>query len=340
VFGFATSWALLLLPLAALPFLFHGQKNVTYSSLALLPKDRVSDAINILLKLLASIFIITTVLGIAGLFQSEKSIERIGEGAQTVLLIDSSGSMDKAFFTKGKNKTAAEAVRKFGTYESKGQSARRILADYVSQRKQDMFALFIFSGNPIAVLPLTEKQDVIQAAIGAGSLEKGLATTDLAAGLIRSLDFFEGKEFTGSRILMLVSDGAANLTLESKEKIKYLLEKYKITLYWFYLRGYYEPDLFDQNESGETTEKGLGKTSEQKIHMFFSKLNSPYRVYPVEDPDALNDAVLEVSKLQNLPITYQDIIPKRDLSNVCFGIAFSLLLLLAVAKLSEIQLWR
>lgn len=340
MFGFATSWALLLLPLAVLPFLFHGQKSVTYSSLALLPKDRFSDAINILLKLLASIFIITTVLGIAGLFQSEKSIERIGEGAQTVVLIDSSGSMDKAFFTKVKNKTAAEAVRKFGTYESKGQTARRILTDYVSQRKQDMFALFIFSGNPIAVLPLTEKQDVIQAAIGAGSLEKGLATTDLAAGLIRSLDFFEGKEFTGSRILMLVSDGAANLTLESKEKIKYLLEKHKVTLYWFYLRGYYEPDLFDQNDGNETAEKGSGKTSEQKIHKFFSELNSPYRAYPVENPDALNDAVSEVNKLQNLPIIYQDIIPKRDLSNVCFGIAFSLLLLLAAAKLSEIQLWR
>ncbi len=334
MFGFAHHLGLMLLPLALLPFLFHGQKSVAYSSLALLPTDRTSDLANLLLRLLASLCIAALVFGISGFFQSEKKIERIGQGAQTVLLLDSSGSMDKPFYDKKKNKTAAESAAKFGTYESKGQTARRILADYASQRQQDMFSLFVFSGNPIAVLPLTEKQDLVQAAIAAGSIEKGLASTDLAAGLIRSLEFFEDKPFAGSRILMLVSDGAARLSMVAQEKIKYLMEKHRVTLYWFYLRGYNGPNLFEEIDNKEKS------TPEQVVHKFFSDMKSPYRAYSVENPDALNDAVIEVGKLQNLPIHYQDIIPKRDLSNWCYGIAFTLLFLLTAAKLFEIQRWR
>lgn len=337
MFGFAHPLGLLLLPLALLPFLFHGQKSVTYSSLDLLPKDRISDIANLLLRLLASLCIALLILGISGIFQSAKLIEKIGQGAQTVLLIDSSGSMDKPFYdVKKKGKTASESVRKFGTYESKGQTARRILADYASQREQDMFALFIFSGNPIPVLPLTEKQEVIQAAIAAGSIEKGLASTNLAAGLIQSLDFFESKPFTGSRILMLVSDGAARLSMVAQERIKYLMEKHRVTLYWLYLRGYYGPGLFNEVES-ELVKK---IAPEQMVHKFFSELGLPYRAYSIENPDALNEAVAEVGKLQNLPIHYQDIIPKRDLSSWCYGIALSLLFLLMITKLSEIRVWR
>ncbi|MFK8067038.1 MAG: vWA domain-containing protein [Gammaproteobacteria bacterium] len=336
MFGFAHHSGLLLLPLALLPFLLHGQKSVSYSSLALLPPDRLSDLATLLLRLFASLCITALVFGISGLFQSEKTIERIGQGAQTVLLLDSSGSMDKPFYDKKKNKTAAESVAKFGTYESKGQTARRVLADYASQRQQDMFSLFVFSSNPIAVLPLTEKQDLVQAAIAAGSIEKGLASTDLAAGLIRSLDFFEDKPFAGSRILMLVSDGAARLSMVAQEKIKYLMEKHRVTLYWFYLRGYNGPNLFEEVDK-EANEKS---TPEQIVHKFFSEMKSPYRAYSIENPDALNDAVTEVGKLQNLPIHYQDIIPKRDLSNWCYGLAFTLLLLLTAAKLFEIQRWR
>ncbi len=336
MFGFSHPLVLLLLPLAILPLVYHGQKTVSYSSLSILPEDPLSDLANIGLRVLASLVIMSLVLGIAGIFQSEQPVDRIGQGAQTIILIDSSGSMDKPFYSSKKNKTAAESVAKFGTYESKGQMARRVLGDYAAQRKQDMFALYVFSGNPIKILPFTEKQAVIQAAISAGSLEKGLASTDLAAGLTRSLEFFEDKEFTGSRILMLVSDGAAKLSMVAQEQIKFLLQKHRVTLYWFYLRGYNGPGLFDELDSDmiEMT------APEQMVHKFFSETGLPYRAYPVENPDALNNAIGEVNKLQNLPIRYQDIIPKRDLSSWFYGIALVLLLLLLATKLSEIQVWR
>ena len=78
---------------------------------------------------------------------------------------------------------------------------------------------------------------MVQAAIKAGALERGLSSTDLGTGLIRSLNFFEGKPFTGSRIILMVSDGAAQLTVPVQDEIKYLLEKYRVTLYWLYLRA-------------------------------------------------------------------------------------------------------
>ncbi|MGE4657632.1 MAG: vWA domain-containing protein [Gammaproteobacteria bacterium] len=323
---------LLLLPLVFLPFLAHGQTTVAYSSLSLLPVDRLSYVISLLLRLLAATFIAAIVLGVSGLFRSEEAVERIGQGAQTVMLIDSSGSMDRPF-ASGKENIAR--VAKWGTYTSKGQVARRLLAEYASQRKQDMFALFVFSGNPIAVLPLTEKQAVVQAAIAAGSIERGLATTDLGAGLIQSLEFFKDKPFTGSRIVMLVSDGAARLTVSVQDQIKNLMEKHRVSLYWIYLRALHSPGLYVEMEA----DIAQRIAPEQLVHKFFSEMGLPYRAFSAENPEALQEAIAHVNKLQNLPIRYTDTIPKQDLSGWCYGIALSLLILLFQAKFIEIRQW-
>ncbi len=331
--GVAHPQGLLLLPLALLPLLWHGQTVVTYSSFILLPRDRLSDVVSILLRLLTAACIVAIVLGISGLFRSEESVERIGQGAQMVMLLDSSGSMDRPFLGESDNRSR---VAKWGTYTSKGQIARRLLAEYASHRRQDMFAMYVFSGNPIAVLPFTEKQAVIQAAIAAGSIERGLATTNLGDGLIRSLEFFKDKPFTGSRIVMLVSDGAARLTIPMQEQIKHLLEKYRVTLYWIYLRDKHSPGLYTKM-AADTAES---IAPEQLVHKFFSEMELPYRAYPAENPEALQEAIAEVNKLQNLPIRYKDVIPKRDLSSWCYGIALSFLLVLLVTKICEIQAWR
>jgi mxaC protein len=333
MFGLADPLGLLLLPLILLPFLSHGQTSLVYSSLPLLPADRLSDIIGLLLRLLAAACIAAIILGVSGLFRSEETVERIGQGAQMVMLLDSSGSMDRPFVT-GNEKSARAGV--WGTYTSKGQIARRLLAEYASQRKQDMFAMFVFSGNPIAVLPFTEKQAVVQAAIAAGSIERGLATTNLGGGLIRSLEFFEDKPFTGSRIVMLVSDGAATLTIPVQDRIKQLMEKHQVTLYWIYLRAKYSPGLYTEMK----TETAQEIAPEQLVHKFFSGMGLPYRAFSAENPEALQEAITEVNKLQNLPIRYRDIIPKRDLSEWCYGIALSLLIFLLAAKLSELQAWR
>jgi mxaC protein len=286
-----------------------------------------------LLRLIAAACIVAIVLGVSGLHEKEESVDRIGQGAQMVMLLDSSGSMDR-LFVSGNEKSARAAV--WGTYTSKGQIARRLLAEYAAQRKQDMFAMFVFSGNPIAVFPLTEKQAVVQAAIAAGSIERGLATTNLGGGLIQSLEFFEGKPFTGSRIVMLVSDGAATLTIPVQDRIKQLMKKHQVTLYWIYLRTKFSPGLDTELDAAMAEEIA----PEQLVHKFFSEMGLPYRAYSAENPEALQEAIAEVNRLQNLPIRYKDILPKRDLSGWCYGFAFSLMALIFAARLSEIQVWR
>ncbi len=331
--GIAYPLGLLLLPLALMPLLLHGQTSIVYSSLSLLPVDRFSDIIDILLRLIAAACVVAIILGVSGLHQKEQSVDRIGQGAQTVMLIDSSGSMDR-LFVSGNEKSARAAV--WGTYTSKGQIARRLLAEYASKRKQDMFAMFVFSGNPIAILPLTEKQAAIQAAIAAGSIERGLATTNLGGGLIQSLEFFEGRPFTGSRIVMLVSDGAATLTIPVQDRIKQLMKKHRVTLYWIYLRTKFSPGL-DTELDAELAEE---IAPEQLVHKFFSEMGLPYRAFSAENPEALQEAIAEVNRLQNLPIRYKDILPKRDLSGWCYGVAISLMVLIFAARFSEIQVWR
>ncbi len=326
--NFAHPHWLWLLPVTLLPVLRHGQESVLYSSLTLIPADGLSTLLDWALRLLMVVSMAAMVCGIAGLYRAEQSVERIGQGAQVLMLIDSSGSMDRPFATGNKGISRAAV---WGTYRSKGQIARELLAEYAARRRQDMFALFVFSSNPIAVLPLTEKQAAIQAAIAAGAIERGLASTDLGAGILKSLEFFKDKPYTGSRIIMLLSDGSAVLTIPMQDRIRNLLEKYRVTLYWLYMR--------DQHSPGLKISEGAAAVPEQQVHKFFSEMGLPYRAFSAENPDALRDAIAEVDKLQNLPIRYRDIIPREDLTAWCYGLALAGIVLLLGARVSEKQTW-
>lgn len=327
-------WVLLLLPLMLIPFFSKVESKLTYSSLDLLPPDRLSQVLDVLLKLFAASVMGAIILGLAGLHHPAKVVERIGRGAQTVILFDSSTSMDTPYAGNSKG-GAASRVAAWGTYESKGQVARKLLMKFVQQREQDLFAIFVFSRNPVPIMPLSKNQQIIQAAIRAGTYERGLGTTNLGAGLIRALTFFDNKPFKGSRIVMLVSDGAAKLVLPVKEEIRNLLKKHRVTLYWLYLR--------DKESLGLSADvdKSIANdvAPEQAVNQYFSELDTPYRVFSADDPKALEDAIAEVNKLQKLPIRYEETIPKQDLSHYCYGFALAFLLLLTVAKLSEVRSW-
>ena len=324
---------LVLLPLFALAFRAHGQTEINYSSFTMLPPDVFSKLMDWLLKLTLLVALLAIVIGLSKPYLPAKIIEKIGQGAQMLILVDSSGSMDRPFLGES-DKVSRAAV--WGTYTSKGQIARQMLSDYAAARREDMFAFFVFSANPIAVLPLTDKQAIVQAAISAGTIERGLASTNLGGGLMQSLEFFKDKPYSGSRIVMLVSDGAARLTPEMEDHIAYLLKKYRVTLYWIYLRDQHSPGL--HTEMGAERAKTIAP--EQIVHRFFQNAGVPYRAFPAEDPAALQKAIAEVDKLQKLPIKYQDIKPKKQLAHYFFSLAAVMLGILFVAKLFEIQRWR
>ena len=233
---FAEPWALALLPLALLPFLRAGRQVIGYSWLAMIPPDRWSTLAGVLYRVLAAATIVLVVLALARLTRGETKVERLGQGAEIVLLLDRSRSMDQSFHTETRvedlRPTLASPAR-----ESKISVARRMLSEFIAKRPDDLFGMVIFSTLPIQVLDFTQKQEVIQSAIAASAAGKGIGDTDLGLGLERALSLFDGRPYTGSRIVLLVSDGGAHLDTETRERLVRLFKQNRVSLYWIYIRS-------------------------------------------------------------------------------------------------------
>lgn len=329
----AYPWVLILLPLSLVPLYFHGHKTLVYSTLSMVPADRLSDFLGIALRGAAALAIGLLVLAVSGLHQPARVIERIGQGAQIVLVLDRSTSMDEPFAGQEQVTHPRLTIPK---HESKGHVARQLLSEFVANRGGDMFSLLVFSTFPIRILPFTQKQDIVQAAIKAGSFGRGLAETNIAAGLKSALESFDDRPYTGSRVIILLSDGAGELDRPSRRQIESLMQRNRVVLYWIYIRSRNSPRILQDTE--DTVAQGL--SPERSLYRFFSEMDAPFRAYTAESPRALEHAIAEVGRLQNLPNRYPDVIPKRDVSHVCYRMAFLLTLLLTFARLLEVRSWR
>ncbi len=340
---FTWPWLLLALPLSLLLGWRRAQLSLPHSSLALLPADRLSELFDFSLRVLAVLAGAAALLGMAGLHRPAYDVERVGQGAEIAMLVDRSLSMDQPFITAdslkmpkgGDMDTFIRSIHK--ERPSKQQTARRMLAEFAAERRNDRFAMTVFSTLPIPVLDFTGKQAAVQAAIRAGEVGRGLAETDIGLGLLASIELFRDRPYSGSRIVMLVSDGGDKLDVETQELIAQQMRDLRITLYWLYIRSLRSPGLADA-PAGDS--KSAETAPEYFLHQFFKSMGTPYRVYEAESPEALKRAMADVRRLESMPITYVDTIPKRDLSQWCYGVALGLVLLLLAAKTMELRSWR
>ena len=340
---FSWPWALLALPLCLLLGWRRSQVSLAHSSLALLPGDRWSAWFDGSLRALAVVAAFATVLGMAGLHRPAYDVERVGQGAEIAMLVDRSLSMDQPFITADAMKmprggdvdTFIRNIHK--ERPSKQQTARRMLAEFAAQRRNDRFAMTVFSTLPIPVLGFTGKPAAVQAAIRAGEIGRGLAETDIGLGLLASIELFRDRPYSGSRIVMLVSDGGDKLDVETRAQITQQMRDLRITLYWLYIRSLRSPGLADAPAGDD---KRADTAPEYFLHQFFKSMGTPYRVYEAESPEALKRAMADVGRLESTPITYVDTIPRRDLSPWCYGTALALVLLLLAAKALELRSWR
>lgn len=324
------AWVLLVLPLCLAPLLAPPPATIRYSALMLIPRDRLSDGMETTLRLVRACLIASLVLGLSGPFLPASQVERIGEGAQIVLLLDRSRSMDQPF--GGQPFDNPLETRDF---ESKGAVARRVLSRFVAGRRSDQYALLVFSAQPVQVLPLTDKAEPIQAAITAGNVGRGLTDTDVGGGIIAAAKLFDDRPYTGSRLVLLISDGGARLDLATRERIAGLLKHNRVAMYWIYISSRNSPGIGSAAERGEWEETAPART----LHAFFETLETPYRVFDAEDPDALATAIAEVNRLQSLPIRSLDLVPRQDVAWICFAVALALLCALALVELLETKRW-
>jgi len=320
-----TPWLLTGLLLMLLPLFNSGMRSSPNAYLILLPADPVSTSLSWGLRLLAMSAIAALVLGMAGLHRTEHSIERIGHGAHIVLLLDRSNSMDNSFAGRAPN----------GGEESKASAARRLLTDFVKQRQSDLIGIAEYSTAPLFVMPLTENKQAVQAAIAA-TATPALAYTHVSKGLGMALSFFQQQSVTGSRVVLLVSDGAAAIDPDSEQKLREWFKQQQIGLYWIFLRTANSPGIYDQPD--DPRDDNAQAMPELYLHKFFSSLGIPYQAYQAESPDALKQAIADINRLENLPLHYLERLPKRDLTGECYGLASALLLILLAVKFCEVRL--
>lgn len=344
--AFDAPWLLVLLPLAAVPLWVRRDAAASCGWLAWAPRDRMSVAADAALRGTAVLALAALVVALSGPYRPEAPVQAVGEGAEVMLLLDRSRSMDQGFAGRAEGPaptgTGPEALAYYARKqqargrESKGQVARTLLAEFATRRPKDRFGMVIFSSLPMRVLDFTQKPEAIQAAIAAGQIGRGIADTDIGIALQAALETFEGRPYTGSRLVLLVSDGGDHIEPDMRTHIEDLVRRHRVAIYWIYLRSANSPGLMkdasDDSIAADTV-------PEHFLHRWFESLDTRYRAYEAEDGDALQAAIDDVDRLEKLPITYIDTLPRRDLSGWAYGAAALAVLGLLGANLMELRRW-
>jgi mxaC protein len=313
VLDFEAPWALLLLPLAILPLLRRRRDSVAFPWLVWLPADRIGRSVRVALAALAVIAFTSLVLALARPGRTETHVQRVGKGAEILVLLDRSRSMDDHMLPSHW-RTLDPTVLLHHKGRQKSEVARELLSKFVAQRPEDRFSLMYFSNRPLSVVPFTQHAAVMQAGIAAGGTGRGLAETEVGRALTAAIQAFDDRAYSGSRIILLVSDGGAHLDEATSAGIRAGLARNRIALYWLYLRSYNSARLDAQEARWENA-------PEMALHRFFQTLHTPYLAYEAEVPEDLDKAVAEVGRQQNLPLEFSEKIPRQDYSRAFIALA-------------------
>lgn len=326
-------WLLLLLPLALVPLLRRRRESLGFSHVAWLPRDRVGRVAGWLLRGCAVLAIASGIVALAGLGRSQLEVTRTGEGAEILVLMDRSRSMDdKMLPANWRTIDPLSRLAHLSRGRPKAEVARTLLSEFVARRPADRFALMFFSTRPLNAVPFTQHDEMVQAGIAAGGTGRGLSNTDVGRAVLAAIDEFEPREYSGSRIILLVSDGGAFTTQNVQDRIRAGLQRNHISLYWIHLKSYNSPDL-------NSKEPGSERAPEVALHRFFLTLPTPYRVYEAESPDDLARAVADVEREQNLPLDYVEQFPRADYSRSFIIVALLACAVLLAERLFAIRSW-
>jgi mxaC protein len=323
--SFSTPWVLWLLPLAVLPLILERVHSRNYSWLEMLPGDPLSDLIGFVLKALAVLTLLFIIVGLADPHSKQQYVERVGVGAQIALVLDRSASMDDPFVGSNDGRVG----------ETKSVAASRLITDFVKSRKNDMFGMITFSNSAMYVLPLTENREAIIAAVQA-TAGNALFQTNIGSGLTSGAGLFDNVPDSGSRAMILLSDGAGRIDANTQQKIRDWFDRFHISLYWIVLRQPGGLSIFDTTFKPR---EDAALPPEIELNEFFHTLKSPFHAYEAEDPKSLALAMNDINQREKKPIRYLERIPGNDYANHCFLLAAVMVGLLLSVKYLEVRTW-
>lgn len=333
-----------LLPVAILPLLSYGVKQFQYPSLADWPRDLGSLNLRWLIRALASCVIMCLVVASAGPFTDGGTESRVGMGAEIVVVLDRSGSMSEGLKGRDYNRQSAEAGESDAHFLSKIEAARAVLLKFMQQRPADTFGIVAFNAAPISVAPLGSDRALAEAALlSAQSQSTGF--TALSRALALALDYFEGRPYTASRLILLVSDGDALVEPEDQAILKEAFVRQHAQMMWIYVRGEREQSILDTVIAGDNeivTAQDTAYAIQQQtasMHQVFSQLGMPYQAFEVDSEAGLHSAISAVSRATNQPTRYEYRLPRKSYANYFYAAAMVLMGLLCWIKQQELTVW-
>jgi hypothetical protein len=310
-------WALLLVPVVLAPFVFKSHQGQLYSWLEIAPQDRVSDIANWIVKTIIALILLSMVLALASPQGASKKEQKVGKGAQTVFVIDRSVSMDHPFAGQSTSGRAAEI---------KSAAARRLITDFIDSRPDDMMGVVGFTNSALYGMKITTNRDAIHAAINAAT-GPALNQTNIGAGMTQAVSLFDSIQSSGSRAVILLSDGAGKLSPRVKRKISEYFVGKKLSLYWIVLR---EPDDISIFTKNSYPDDNLPDSI--ALDRYFKSLNIKYKAFEADNPTALQSALQYIDSKEKNRIQYQVNIPGRDYSRDLIVLALVLSLLILIIK--------
>jgi mxaC protein len=333
-FAFERPWLLLLLPLALLPLWPSGRDALSFASVAWLPADSAGRLAQALWTAFAILAMATLVTALADPGRPQSLVERTGRGAEIAVLMDRSRSMDDHMLPSNWHKLDPnDRMTNLDSGPPKAQMARDLLSKFVTQRADDRFSLMFFSTRPLIVVPFTQHDAVVQAGIAAGGVGPGLSDTEVGAALLAAIGEFDHRAYSGSRIILLVSDGGSDLDDETRQRISSGLMRNRIALYWIYLRRFSSPRLDD----AAAAQAGAPEVT---LHRFFQTLRTPYRAYQADEPEDLARAVADVGREQNAPLDFTELVPRVSYAPYFLWTATFCCLMLMLYKALSLRRWQ
>lgn len=313
-------------PLAILPFLVSPRSITIWPWLGAVPRDRMSELMDLLLKILGSLAILGIVFGVAGVYRVGGTVTKVGTGAHIVLLIDYSSSMSDGF----------AGTRTDGEEESKATAAKRLLQGFVKHRPNDHIGVVAFSTMPLQVLPLSNSPESVEAAISAIDRTE-LTYTDIGRGLAMAFSMFDKEhDPLTSKAVILVSDGAGVIDRQVQDKLRTALEARPVNIYWLFLRTAGHLGIYDDPPpSVRDTPQSM---PERHLDLFFKSLDVPYQAFEAESVEEVAQALEELDALEQSPLVYTEEIPRSDLAVIAYSVSLISTLLLLLSLLIERQI--